>query len=150
VSCDVETKVVLSGEPFHVTTVPLENPEPVAVSVNAAPPATAVFGEMLVRVSAGLIVNVAGLETSVPFCAVIDAEPGCAIRLAATVAMICPELTDVKGSAVEFQYTTVLLLKPPPLTVSVKAGPPAVAEAGEMLEIAKVPAMTNGRGAGAV
>jgi hypothetical protein len=63
VNCDAETKVVASGEPFHETTVLPENPEPFTVSVNAAPPATAVLGEILVRVSgAGVMVKGSALE----------------------------------------------------------------------------------------
>ena len=151
VSCVAETKVVLSGDPFQVTTVLLENPDPLAVRVNAALPATAVLGEMLVRVSAAaVIVNVTALETWPPLWTVIDAEPACTIRFAGTVAVTCPVLTGVVASAKVFQYTIVLLLKPVPFTVSVKAGPPDVAEEGEMLVIVRFGAITKDSAAGDV
>ena len=141
---------MLSGDPFQVTTVLLENPDPLAVRVNAALPATAVLGEMLVRVSAAaVIVNVTVLETWFPFCAVIEAVPGCAIRFAGTVAASDPFANTV-ASAKVFQYTMVLLLKPVPFTVSVKAGPPDVAEDGEMLVIVRFGAITKESGAGDV
>ena len=60
-----ETKVVLSGDPFQVTAMPLENPDPLAVSVNAALPATAVLGEMLVSVSAAVMLKGSALEIRV-------------------------------------------------------------------------------------
>ncbi len=67
VNCVDETKEVLSVDPFHVTTAPLEKPEPLAVRVNAAPPATAVLGEMLERTSGGaVIVKFAELDTRLP------------------------------------------------------------------------------------
>ena len=46
---------MLRGDPFQVTEVALENPDPLAVSVNAALPAAAVLGEMLVSVSGGAV-----------------------------------------------------------------------------------------------
>jgi hypothetical protein len=50
--------VVLSGDPFQVTMLPLVNPEPVAVNVNAGLPATAVLGEIPLSVTgAGVIVK---------------------------------------------------------------------------------------------
>lgn len=76
VSWVAETTVVVSGDPFHVTTVVLENPDPFAVSTKAAPPDTAELGEMLVRINGGgLIVNVTVLEVSEPDVAVTDAVP---------------------------------------------------------------------------
>jgi len=151
INCDAETKVVLSGEPFQVTTEPLANPDPLAVRVKAGPPAIAVFGEILVKVTAGCVtVKVTLLEVRLPFCAVSDAEPGCEIRLAGTAASSCAELTAVQTSAVVFQYTTVLLLKPTPFTVRVNAGPPANAEVGEMLVIVRFGVITKESGAGDV
>jgi hypothetical protein len=142
---------VLSGEPFQVTTVPVENPEPLAVRVNAGPPAVAVLGEILVRVSGGgLIVKIAALETWPAVCAVIDAIPGWAIRLAGTVTVSCPEFTTIPNSAELFQNRTVLALNPVPLTVSVKLGPPAVADVGEMLVIVTFGLMVNVSGGGDV
>ena len=87
-SCAAEMKVVANADPFHVTVVALVKPPPLTRRVNCAPPAAVVFGERLVRVNGGaLIVNVAALELRPPVCAVIDAVPGCAIRLAGTIAV---------------------------------------------------------------
>lgn len=72
-----ETNAVLSANPFQVMSDPLVNADPVAVRVNAGPPATVVFGEMPVSVTGtAVMVNVAALETRFPLAAVIEADPG--------------------------------------------------------------------------
>src|SRR5688572_19029581 len=43
-TCVAESTVVVLDEPFHFTTAPDTNPDPVTVSVNAGPPAVAVLG----------------------------------------------------------------------------------------------------------
>jgi hypothetical protein len=55
VSCVALTNVVVRFEPFTWTTDPLTKFEPLAVSVNADPPAVAVLGEMLVSDGAVLL-----------------------------------------------------------------------------------------------
>jgi hypothetical protein len=63
------------------------------------------------------------------------AVPAVAIKLAATVAVTWLALTNVVGSAVPFHWTAALEAKPPPFTVIVKLGPPAVADDGAKLPI---------------
>jgi hypothetical protein len=56
--------------------------------------------------------------------------PRSAIRLADTDAVNCEVLTNTVGSAAPFHCTVSVERIPVPLTVSVKAAPPAVAELG--------------------
>jgi hypothetical protein len=51
-----EIYVVVRFEPFHCTTELDTKPVPLTVSVNAAPPATAVLGLRLVVVGTGLVI----------------------------------------------------------------------------------------------
>ena len=61
------TKVVVRSAPFQRTTDELLKFVPVAVSVNAALPATALLGEIELSVGTGLlIVNVEALEVPPP------------------------------------------------------------------------------------
>ena len=62
-----------------------------------------------------------------------DAVPAVAIRAEGTLAVSWLALTKVVVRFVPFQVTTVDAVKPPPLAVRVKVGPPAVALVGEML-----------------
>jgi hypothetical protein len=107
------------------------------VSVNAAPPTVAEAGLSVVTTGAGgLIVNALCPETMPPELATVTpALPALAIKLAGTAAVSCVPLTTVVVSAVPFHCTVEELKKSVPLTVSVKAGPPAVAEAGLRLVI---------------
>ena len=61
--------------------------------------------------------------------------PGAAMRLAATCAVSCLELTKVVGNAVLFHRTTAPEINPEPFTVSVKAPLPTVAAFGLSEEI---------------
>ncbi len=58
-----------------------------------------------------------------------------AINAAGTAAVNCEPLTNVVEIAVPFQSTVAFERNPVPFTVSVKAGPPAVAEVGLRLVI---------------
>ena len=88
VSCVDVTKLVLNGVPFHVTTMPLAKPEPLTVSVKAGPPATAEFGDRLVRViCGGLILKINAFDVLLLNCAVTDADPARLIRFDGTVAV---------------------------------------------------------------
>src|ERR1035438_9151007 len=128
VICVELTNVETSALPFQLMIVLVLKPVPFTVRLKAGLPATAVLGEILVMLSDGdVTVNVTPLETRFPFCAVIVALPACATRFAGTAAVICVELTGVETSALPFQLTTVLVLKPVPLTVRLKAGLPATA-----------------------
>jgi hypothetical protein len=78
----------------------------------------------------GLMVNVTAFEVVPPEFTVTLALPAIAIRLADTEAVNRVALTKVVVSADPFQYTVAPDKKPVPFTVSVKAVPVAVAEAG--------------------
>ena len=56
--------------------------------------------------------------------------PGLVIRLAGTNTVSCVELTNVTANVEEPNFTVVAARNPLPLMVSVKPGPPAVAELG--------------------
>lgn len=61
---------------------------------------------------------------------VTDAVPAVAMSLAGTAAVNCVALPNVVVSATPFQCTAEVLMKFVPVTVSVKAAPPALAEEG--------------------
>ena len=122
---------------------------PVSVSVNAAPPAPVDVGEIEVSVGTGfdaVIVNVSAFE-NVPAgspCRRIalalpeftglntttDAVPTDAISVAGTAAVNCVALTNVVTRFAPFHCTIAVFRKLLPFTVSVNAGPPAIAEFG--------------------
>ena len=125
--------VVVRGEPFHCTTDVETKFVPVAVSVNAAPPAILVFGAIDVSVGARLsMVNVRALDVPPPgdgFFTVTLAVPALAIKVAPTVALIMVLLT--KATPVipvlePFHSTVEVETKFVPFTVSVNAAPPSV------------------------
>jgi hypothetical protein len=62
-----------------------------------------------------------------------EADPELAIKLAGTIAVRVVELTYVVDRTLPFQVTWEFAVKPVPVAVSVKAGPPATAVEGEML-----------------
>jgi len=137
---------------LNVTRVPEGKPDPVKVIVNWGLPAGAVFGDTLISVTEGPPGGVTTpktakpsvFEMSDPFCALMPAAPGLAIRLAGTAAVIDVELNTVVASGWPFHRTTVPLLKPVPLTPSVKPGPPALVDGCDRLSRLK-PLMVNGR-----
>jgi hypothetical protein len=134
-NCVPLTNVVDSDTPFQRTVEPLTYPAPLTVNVNAGPPTVAAFGFKLVIVSV-LTVNVTPLDMPPPgFTTVRVAVPAEAIRLAGTVAVTCVVLRKVVDSADPFHCTVEPLTYPAPLTVSVNAGPPAVATFGFKLVI---------------
>ena len=137
VSCVPLTTVVASATPFHFTTVPAKKFVPVSVSVNAALPAVAVVGESEPKVGNGsLIVNVIAADAPPPgagFNTVIAAVPPAAMSMAGTTAVSCVPLTTVVASATPFHFTTVPATKFVPVSVSVKAAPPAFAVVGESI-----------------
>ena len=125
------TKVVGKVEPFQRTVELAVKLEPVTVRVKAEPPACVVDGlRLLIAVEAGpelalVIVKVELLETLPPTLAVTAADPCEAIRLAETEAVNWLALTKVVGKDTPFHSTAEPAVKPAPLTVRVKAGPPA-------------------------
>ena len=124
-----------SGDPFQVTIAPFENPDPLAARVNAALPAIAVFGEMLVRAGgAAVTVKVSGAGDVCPGAVTpTDAVPAVATRLAGTDAFSVVELVKFVLSAAPFQVTPVAEVKPEPLTANVKAEDPATTLVGKIL-----------------
>jgi hypothetical protein len=80
-------KVVESDEPFQKITVPVVNPVPVTLRVNDGPPACTDDGDVLVMVRPFRATKARALETRLAFVAVMDAEIGCAIRVAGMVAV---------------------------------------------------------------
>ncbi len=140
VSCVELTNVVVSAVPFQCTLAPERKLVPFTVSVNAAPPAITEVGLKLVMVGVGALTgNDAAVEGLPPvLTAVMLALPALAIRLAATAAVNCVELTNVVVSAVPFHCTVAPERKPVPFTVNVNAAPPTVADAGLRLVITGV------------
>jgi hypothetical protein len=124
------TNVVVSWVPFHCTAAADWNPLPFTVSVNAGPPAVAVVGEILLMFGPLAIVKVTTFVVKVFDTTVTWAVPGVAIRSASTGAVTWVELTTLVARAVPFHRTTEPVVKPAPFTVSVNAGPPAVALLG--------------------
>jgi hypothetical protein len=111
---------------------------PVTVSVKAAPPAVALAGEIELSVGLGfgaLIVNVCAPEVPPPgagFDTVTDAVPAEAMSAAVICAVSCVLLPNVVARWLPFHCTTDELMKFVPVSVSVKAAPPAVALDGEI------------------
>jgi hypothetical protein len=97
VTCVLLTNVVVRFEPFTWTVAPLTKFEPLAVSVNAGPPAVALLGEMLVRDGAVFVtVKVTAAEVPLPgVFTVMESEPGMLVSLAVNVAVNCVLLTKV-------------------------------------------------------
>jgi len=134
VICVLLTNVVALLEPLNCTLAPFTKPAPLTVSVNAAEPATAVVGDSELTVGAGLlIVNGAALDVAPEegFVTVTVAEPAVAISVAVIAAVNCVALTNVVVLAAPLNLTTDVDTNPVPLTVRVKAAPPAVAVVGE-------------------
>ena len=76
------------GLPFHKMRELAVNPEPLTVSVNAAPPACVEAGpRLLITGFAGLIVNVEAPDVVPLLSTVTAAAPCAAIRVAPTVAV---------------------------------------------------------------
>jgi hypothetical protein len=114
---------------------------PVTVRVKAGPPAVAELGEMVVRVGtglfAGLMVKVWAEEVPPPgvgLKTVTLAVPWVAMSEARIAAVSCEAETYVVVLSAPFQRTLEPEMKLLPVTVRVKADPPAVAELGLMLE----------------
>jgi len=142
VSCVDDTYVVVRLAPFHCTTEPLTKLLPLTVSVKAAPPAVAEEGLRLVVTGTGLvaalIVKVWLLEVPPPGAGVNTvtvAVPAVTMSAAVIAAVSCVADTYVVVRLVPFHRTTEPLTKLLPLTVSVKAAPPAFADKGLRLVV---------------
>jgi hypothetical protein len=136
VSCVAFTYVVIRLTPFQRTTDALTKPDPFTVSVNAGPPAVALFGDSEVRTgtSPSPIVNMSAFDAPPPGAGlntVTLAVPALAMSLAGIAAVACVALTYVVVRFDPFHLTTDVLTKPDPFTVSVNAGPPGAATLGD-------------------
>lgn len=135
VICVLLTNVVALGAPLKFTIAPFTKPTPLTVSVNAVEPATALEGKREVSVGTGLLI-VNDTAFDVPLGAGLVtatvAVPAVAISAAVMAAVSCVALTKVLVLAAPLNFTTDVDTNPVPLTVSVKAAPPAVALVGEM------------------
>jgi len=134
VICELLTNVVALPAPLKFTVAPDTSPTPLTVSVNAAEPATALEGEIelivgtalsIVKETAFDVPPAAGLVT------VTLTVPAVAISAAVIAAVNFVALTKVVVLAAPLNFTTDVGTKPVPLTVRVKAAPPAVALAGD-------------------
>jgi hypothetical protein len=137
VSCVALTNVVVRFAPFTWTVDPLTKFEPLAVSVNAGPPAVAVLGEMLVSDGAVLL-TVKFNDPDVPppgvgLKTVMDNVPAEATSDAGIVAVSCVLLTKVVVRFAPLTRTTEAETKLLPVTVNVNPGLPVAALVGEML-----------------
>jgi hypothetical protein len=132
----LEMNVVTRPEPLKLTVDEALKFVPVTVSVNCAPPAVVDVGEMLVVVGAGLFtVKVCVPEVPPPgpgFTTVIESVPPTAIFPAGTVMLIVVLEMNVVTNGMPLKSMVDDALKFVPVTVSVKLGPPAVVDVGEM------------------
>ena len=127
---------VIAGLAPKFTVAPATKPVPVRVNVKAGPPTVAEAGAIEVSVGAetGLMVNDRVPDVPPPgagFVTVTVAVPAVAISAAVIAAVNCVALTNVVVLAAPLNFTTEVDTKPVPLTVRVKAAPPAVALVGE-------------------
>lgn len=130
------TTVVVSAVPFHCVTVSAPKPLPFMVSVKAGPPAVAADGfNDLIAGPAFIVKSLAGWNVTPPEATVTSAVPGLAMSFAATEAVSLFGLTKLVGDADPFHVTTEAVVNPPPSTVRVKSGPPAVVMLGEIVLI---------------
>jgi hypothetical protein len=112
VTCVELTTVVVRLLPLALTTEELMKFVPFTVSVNAAPPAVTLDGEMLEMVGTGfdeVTVSVALLEVPPPgvgLNTVIVTDPALAMSLASICAVTCVELTTVVVRLLPFARTT--------------------------------------------
>jgi hypothetical protein len=131
----LETNVVVRALPFHCTVEEDTKLVPVTVSVNAAPPATAELGLTDSTVGAGLLIVSVNAVLDVP-------PPGAgvemvtiavpAVPMSAAVIAACTLVLETKvvGRELPFHSTIEDDIKFDPVTISVKAAPPATAELG--------------------
>jgi hypothetical protein len=141
-NCVELTNVVVRVVPPNVTNEAETKFVPLTVSVKAAPPATALSGEIVVIVGRELpplMVKFTGLEVPPPgvgLVTVTDAVPADLIAAAGTAAVNCVELTNVVVGIVPPKLTIEVVIKLAPLMVRVKpAALPATALVGDIAVI---------------
>ncbi len=130
VSCEPLTKFVGRLLPFQRTTELLTKPDPKMARVKPGPPLVAKLGLRLDSVGAGLLIaRLSGLDSPPPgpgLKTVTLAAPGVAMSAAVIDAVSRCLLTKVVGRLLPLHRTTESLTKLKPVTVNVKAPPPAV------------------------
>ena len=119
-----------------LTVAPVTKPVPVRVNVKAAPPAAAEAGAIEVSVGPETVLIVKDRVPDVPppgagLVTVTVAVPAVAMSAAVIAAVSCVALANVVVLAAPLNFTSDVDTKPVPLTVRVKAAPPAVALVGE-------------------
>ena len=133
------TNVVARSFPFQRTTEPVTKLEPFTVIVRSGPPVAALAGVNDVKAGAGLLpagtltTKVCMAEVPPPgpgVTTVTCALPAAAMSLAGIAAVNCVALPNVVVRFVPFHCTLEELKKFEPVTVRVKAPPPALALAG--------------------
>lgn len=134
-NCMEETKVVTRSAPFHFTVEVLTKLLPLTVSVNSLPPGAAEEGLKELMAGDGLFtVKFNGGSESPPpgvgLKTVTVTLAPVAISAAVTAAVSCVTETKEVVRSAPFHRTTEVPTKLVPLTVSVNASPPAVAEVG--------------------
>ena len=124
----------MRAAPFHCAVVPLPNPLPVTVKVNAVPPAVALVGEIAVSVGPAEAIGKLRAAEVPPPGAGVTTVTGTLLAVAMSAALMavvsCVALTNVVVRALPFQFTVEPFTKLVPFTVSVNAAPPAIAPAG--------------------
>jgi len=133
VNCVLLTNVVVLPEPFQFTVEPDKKFNPFTVSGKAGPVATALEGEREVIVGP-VVVKVRAFEVPPPGAGVETvtcAEPVLAISVEGIAAVTFVPLTKVVVRLLPFQCTCEPEIKPAPVSVNVKSGPPAAVLEGD-------------------
>jgi len=142
------TKVVGSPVPFRATCDVDENPAPLTTSVKLLEPAAVARGVMEVIAATALdavalMVKVTAAETVLPVCTVMLAVPPAATSAAVIAACSVEPFKYAVARCPPFHITTEVFSKFAPFTMRVKALSPAVADIGEILDIAGPAAYAN-------
>src|SRR5438876_9128626 len=128
------TNVVVRDAPFHSTVAPETKPLHSTVSVKPALPTVVLAGASAVSIGGPpgcVTVKVMGLEILPSrFLTVMVTVPAVAMSAAVMLARTCMELYWRVDRGLPFQRSWTPFWKPSPSAMSVKAGPPAVAELG--------------------
>src|SRR5215471_11156420 len=135
VSCVLLTKVVVRLAPLTCTTEAETKLLPVTVNINPGLPAVALVGEILANDGGGLLTASDSVPEAEPpgLITPMARLPVEAMSLAGMAAVSCVEVTNVVVRFAPFTWTMDPLTKFEPVAVNVNAGPPTVAEVGEML-----------------
>jgi hypothetical protein len=141
--------VVASAEPFQSIAEVAVKFDPLTVNRNWLLPATVDEGANdLITGGGWLMVKPAGADLALPAATVTAAVPAWAIRSAVTGTVSLVALANAVGRDVPFHCTIDDAVKPVPFTVSVKEGPPAVADDGVRLPIAGFPGLVMAKVSG--